>query len=329
MMKSISYRAAVATSDQTVRIETITTSVRDDCELLRVLGCFICGSDLQNIRSGRYVDQVLGHELVAERLTASPHNLVTILPIIPCHNCGMCLIGEFRDCANKKSIGADLPGGFAEYIQTPQWNIVPASELLSEHSTGLIEPLACSIRLFFDLRTRVERHRNILIIGDGPIGILNYRVFSVLGEYRVKLIGKYQQRLAFLQSSGDFILSGEVDSLDFENASAIIVCSKSEAFILQNLNYISPGTQIFLQTRISDESSSRLIDHGLNLTRGFAYRYEDFVLAQEFILSGRITCDDLATKEIAFSFLPAFFSNMPHKADFMKVFVRISNRRVW
>jgi len=297
---------------------------RPNWETLRVVGCFICGSDLQNMATARYSNITPGHEVVAEKREGTECNLVTINPIIPCHRCKLCVRGEFRDCESKKSIGTDYPGGFAEYIQAPAWNIIRLHKTVSTYSAGLIEPLACSIRLYFDVIARVRFTRKILIIGDGPIGVLNHRIFSTLGREKVLLVGKHKERMAYLGRHAEYKLAGDTSSDDFRGVDAIIVCSKSEDYLLNNINFIPRDTYIFLQTRISDNAKRKLETAGIKVERAFAYRHEDFLLGSELINSGRLICEDLVSNEINLRDLPRFLNNPDSKSLFMKIFVRAS-----
>ena len=305
-------------------LETKVAVPRPNWEILRVVGCFICGSDLQNMAMARYRNITPGHEIVAERQAEGESSLVTINPIIPCHRCELCARGEFRDCLSKKSIGTDFPGGFAEYIQTPTWNIIYLHKSVSIYSAGLIEPLACSIRLYFDVIARKRSTRKLLIIGDGPVGVLNHRVFTTLGRGKIILIGKHKERLAYLGKHAEYKLAGDTSSEDFRGIDTIIICSKSENYLLNNLNFIPKNTYVFLQTRISDYAKRELETAGIRVERAFAYRHEDFLLASEMISSGRLVCEDLVSNEINLRDLPRFLNHPDSKSLFMKIFVRAS-----
>ena len=297
---------------------------RPGWELLRVVGCFICGSDLQNMAMRRYVGITPGHEIVAVKPEGAEPTLVTINPIIPCHHCNLCLAGEFRDCASKRSIGTDFPGGFAEYIQAPTWNIISLHKSITCYSAGLIEPLACSIRLYFDLTARLTFPRKILIIGDGPIGVLNQRLFTALGFENVVLIGKHRERLAYLDKTAVYKLASETCSDDFLGVDAIIVCSKSENYLLNNIDALEKSAYMFIQTRISDNAKTKFEAVGIRVKRAFAYRREDFILASEMINSRRLIIEDLVSNEIELKNLPRFLNFLESKSLFMKVFVRAS-----
>ena len=50
---------------------------------------------------------------------------VVVYPGISCHDCEWCLNGEHTMCRDYKIVGEGLPGGLAEYVTVPAWNVDP------------------------------------------------------------------------------------------------------------------------------------------------------------------------------------------------------------
>jgi alcohol dehydrogenase len=94
---------------------------RDDV-LIRIDAVGICGSDMHAWHGHdprRVPPMILGHELAGE-IVAGPGagSRVTVDPIINCGHCEYCLQGRDNLCANRRMIGMNRPGGFAQFVTT-------------------------------------------------------------------------------------------------------------------------------------------------------------------------------------------------------------------
>ncbi|HVD08036.1 MAG TPA: alcohol dehydrogenase catalytic domain-containing protein, partial [Nitrososphaeraceae archaeon] len=122
---------------------------------------------------------------------------VAVCPVIPCLNCIYCYNKQYNLCINLKEIGSTVDGGFAEYVKIPKnviqiGGLVPVPDNLSDEEAALLEPLACCLNCFSqigqitttaakeeeeeDKKERQGRERSqsvVVIIGDGPIGLLH------------------------------------------------------------------------------------------------------------------------------------------------------------
>ena len=55
---------------------------------------------------------------------------VVVYPGLACGECEFCLNGEHTMCTEYRIIGEDTPGGLAEYVVVPAWNVDPKPETL-------------------------------------------------------------------------------------------------------------------------------------------------------------------------------------------------------
>ncbi|MFB6206350.1 MAG: zinc-binding dehydrogenase [Haloglomus sp.] len=53
-----------------------------------------------------------------------------------CGECEWCLNGEHTMCTDQQKIGADIPGGFAEYVVVPAWSVDPIPDDMSMATAG-------------------------------------------------------------------------------------------------------------------------------------------------------------------------------------------------
>jgi L-iditol 2-dehydrogenase len=140
-------------------------------ELVRVLACGLCGSDVEKIGNAA-PGTVLGHEVAAERLDG---RRVALVHHLPCGECERCLSGHESTCDHFGAATIE-PGGFAErVVARGGWVVLPDGV---ETAVGTyIEPLACVLRG----AERVPR-REVLVLGGGFVGSLFAAVLRHRGD---------------------------------------------------------------------------------------------------------------------------------------------------
>ncbi len=140
-------------------------------ELVRVLACGLCGSDVEKLRPA-FAGRVLGHEVVAE---TSAGERVALVHHAPCGTCARCAAGHESTC---EAFGPDtiVPGGFAERVRaTAGWVELPDG--IDDARGTAVEPLACVLRG----AERVPRGR-VLVVGRGFVGRLFEQVLDLRGD---------------------------------------------------------------------------------------------------------------------------------------------------
>lgn len=138
--------------------------------LVRVLGCGLCGSDVEKL--GRWpAGAVLGHEVAGELEDGSR---VTVMHRVPCGTCERCRAGHQSTCGEFRATRIE-PGGFAEYLRAT--HCVPLPPELDELAGVWVEPLACVLRA----RDHVPRGR-VLVVGAGAVGQLWVQALRARGD---------------------------------------------------------------------------------------------------------------------------------------------------
>lgn len=159
--------------------------------LLRVVACGVCHSDLHiwdghfNLGGGKKMDlsrgvllpRTLGHEIVGEVVAvgADAGDVVVgsrwvIYPWIGCGQCSLCKSGQEHLCAQPRSLGTSVDGGFSDYV------VIPHPRYLVDFGNVPIEvacTYACSgLTAFSALRKAgsITVDDPILIIGAGGVG---------------------------------------------------------------------------------------------------------------------------------------------------------------
>lgn len=197
--------------------------------MLKVNACAVCGYDARVFRNGhRKVKPplILGHELCGEILgdvntqngTISAGTRVAVCPLIPCLDCHYCHSGHYNLCTGLNEIGSSLDGGFAQYVGIPDQiirigGLVPVPDSLSDEEAALLEPLACCLNGLS--RTGLSaRDRPVVIIGDGPIGLLHLQLFKRMAGSKVALVGRVPARLQKANALGADSVFAYQDSSD-------------------------------------------------------------------------------------------------------------------
>ncbi len=140
-------------------------------ELVRVLACGLCGSDVEKFRDPGRAGAVLGHEVVAE---TQDGRRVVLVHHASCGECARCLSGHESTC--KEFADPTIrPGGFAERVRARAWLELP-SDIPDARGTA-VEPLGCVLRG----AARIPRGR-VLVVGQGFIGRLFADVLRHRGD---------------------------------------------------------------------------------------------------------------------------------------------------
>jgi L-iditol 2-dehydrogenase len=227
--------------------------------ILKVSACAVCGYDARVFRNGHRKVRppvILGHELcgqiendiiTSDGVAMSAGSRVAVCPLIPCLHCRYCQIGDYNLCMNLREIGSTSDGGFAEYVTIPEHlvrigGLVPVPDNLTDEEAALLEPLACCLNSYSRMLP-VAKESSVLIIGDGPMGLIHLQLFKRLSGSRVAIVGKVPMRMETARAMGAdaiFAYSHETvaDILDFTGASSggadlvVIATSNPVAFEL-------------------------------------------------------------------------------------------------
>jgi 2-desacetyl-2-hydroxyethyl bacteriochlorophyllide A dehydrogenase len=150
--------------------------------------------------------RVIGHEMsgtIAAVGDMVPNigvgDRVVVRPLDHCGDCPACRRGHAHICQNLKFLGLDTDGAFQQKWTVPAHTIhhLPANVTL-EHA-ALIEPVAVACH---DVRRgRVQPGEDVLVIGGGPIGMLNAMVARHAGG-NVTISEINPHRLAIAENLG-------------------------------------------------------------------------------------------------------------------------------
>ena len=172
-------KALVYTAPNTIeyRNELDPNLVADE-SLVRIDAVGICGSDLHAYLghdSRRVPPLILGHEVCGTVVEGPRTGVKAVLnPLITCGECDDCVNGLTNLCKDRKLIGMNRPGAFAEFITIPTKNIVEVPIDSDSTKLALTEPAAVSlhaVRLVEKIAVRPISEGAALVIGGGAVGL--------------------------------------------------------------------------------------------------------------------------------------------------------------
>lgn len=182
-------KAAVTERDGRTHIETLTDpGPGKDQAVVRVVAAGLCGTD-RHIACGEFpanLPRVLGHEIsgVVQWIDEMNNGLATndhvvIDPNLACYRCEYCRQGLVHLCSNRKAVGIDLNGGFAEFVTVPVSQLYRLSPAVPLQLGALAEPLSCCVHGLDQLR--IVSGKRVAVVGLGPVGMLLAQLLLLQG----------------------------------------------------------------------------------------------------------------------------------------------------
>jgi L-iditol 2-dehydrogenase len=197
--------------------------------LLRVRAASICGTDLKIKEFGHFKNPedrpiILGHEFSGE-IAKSGKNVknlsegtrISIAPNVGCGRCGECISGNTNLCEDYEAFGISIDGAFAEFLRVPreyisQGNIFILPGNMTFEEGALVEPLSAAFNGIES--ARINLSDIVLIIGAGPMGILNLMLAKLRGAQRVIVSEIDPVRIKTAQEFGaDYVINPKKQDL--------------------------------------------------------------------------------------------------------------------
>jgi len=234
--------------------------------IMKIKACAICGTDIkldkgssakltkEGIKNMPF-PRVTGHEFSGTIEEAGEKvkdfkigDRINVSPVIPCGKCNYCKSGHQEVCDNKVTIGFDIDGAFAEYMNIPEIAIEEgcvhkvAGDISFEEAT-FTEPLA--VVLNSQDRSRVKTGDSVLIIGAGPIGLLQIQVARHNGSSNIMVADISQERLNFAAKFNPEILINNakedlrkvvLEATNGDGADIVMICASVKTLFSESLN---------------------------------------------------------------------------------------------
>jgi L-iditol 2-dehydrogenase len=185
-------------------------------------------------------------------------------------------------------LGFHLDGGFAEFLLVPAAGVrsgvlQPIPEQLSFSEAALTEPLACCVNMQDSLH--VGQEDRLLLIGAGPLGILNAKLAKARGVKKVILLEEKEERL---KKAAGFEFDYLLDSCKRNTAEEVMRITQGRGADVAIP--CCPGTEPFIQG-ISVLAKRGRLGFFSGLTAGsFPEKDLNLIHYKELLVSGAYGC---------------------------------------
>ncbi len=259
----------------------------------------ICGTDISFYLGHRIVPYpfILGHEVIG-RVSAVGEGVkkfqlgqrVLVEPNYPCGSCRLCLAGRGAVCAQKGSMGVNMPGCFAEYATAPAQFVWPLPDAISDQDAATIEPLAVSMHGF--IQSGAKKGDAIAVLGCGVVGLLLIHAATAAG---VKVIAhdRIPGKLHMARALGAVTPPDSEDPEQLwqkENVVSVLECAGSSATVEIALRAAPRGANVVLLGLPSTPASflpMRLVREGIDIRTSMIYDHPgDFARVIDQVAEG-------------------------------------------
>ncbi len=310
-------RAAVYRGGRRVAVETVPVPRIGPGELLvRVEACGICHTDLKKIEHDLLpAPRIFGHETagvvaaVGPGVEAyAPGDRVCFFHHIPCFDCHYCSFRDYAQCATYKRVGvtagfAPAGGGFAQYVRIMDWIVRRGVERIPAHAdftrATFVEPVNTCMKGIEKLG--VSPRESVLVVGQGPIGLLFTALLRRMGVRRVFVTDLFEDRLALARElgaarawrAGDETARGLRGATDGRGADAVIVAVSAPGIVESAVSMARRGGRVmlFAQTAAGDR---------------FTLEGRSVCAADRTLLGSYSACADLQRESASVVWDPAF-----------------------
>ena len=295
--------------------------------LLKMKAAALCGTDKRIFTGaktkGVRLDSVAGHEFcglieeVGENVTGFvPGEKAAVANVIPCGHCSACLSGRENACLERKAIGYEFDGGFAQYVRIPAicieaGNVVKLPEHVSFAAGALIEPLACCIR---GLRnTGTSFGDTVLIAGAGPIGLMHLQLSLGAGARKVIVSEPDPSKRALALKLGacravdpanEDLTAAVLKETGGEGVDRAVMAIGVNGLVDSVLRMTKKGGTVclfagFPKGATSEIDPSVIHYNELHVTGSTAYKRDDYLLAARMVVEKKIDLDAIVSHRFA------------------------------
>ena len=272
----------------------------------------VCGTDLSFYEGHRPTPYpfLLGHEVVGrvaaageEVVKVSAGQRVIVEPNYPCGMCMFCRTGRGAICPNKKSMGVNVPGCFAEFATAPAEFVWALPDSISDADATTIEPLAVSLHAL--LRSGARMGDTVAVLGCGVVGLLLVHA-AVAQGVRVLAHDKSDEKMEMARKLGA-VAGGSNDTARLwqsENVTTVFECAGVSSAVELALSAVPRGSQVVLLGLSSSPASFvpiRLVREGIRVETSMIYDHpSDFARAIDLVGSGALRPSCVVTHTFLF-----------------------------
>ncbi len=163
----------------------------EDQVIVKVMACGVCGTDINFVRDWPDDHMALGHEIAGEVIEVGknvpnlkPGDRVIVEDCTMCGVCENCKSGDVKYCRNMYTM--DGQPGMGQYMSV-RFNSCDKFDGLDFKTACLTEPLAVSLTSVLDADIPIGG--SVVVLGNGPLGLMAARLAKVRGAGFVAITG--------------------------------------------------------------------------------------------------------------------------------------------
>jgi L-iditol 2-dehydrogenase len=308
-------------------MEVTLPPIEPDGVILRPLACGICATDVKQVQAGASGEPVyaLGHELVATVLAAGPKarwqvgERVVAAPYLPCGSCYYCLHGQPTLCPHLFESNI-VPGALAEQAwisgALAARGLFAVPQAMPDGVACLAEPVGCCVQGVESCG--LEAGDTVLVVGDGPMGLLCAAMSRAYGAGLVIVAGLTPHRLVlareryadYIVHVGEEDLCRRVTSLtDGRGADIVLVAVSSSEALATGLSAVRRGGALNVFAGVPEGTTIpldlRQVHYGqIRITGSFGVGPVHLDKALRLLATGQVDVGPLVTATFPFERAP-------------------------
>ena len=266
--------------------------------LIKVGFTGICGSELSAYLGQnelRKPPSIMGHEFSGTVIKAGSHDdahlegkKVTVNPLVTCGKCRFCRRGDRQLCPERKIIGVNFPGSFAELVAAPAASCYITNDLLLG---SLTEPLATAFHAV--KRSQVVPGDRALVIGAGTIGLMATAILKHFGASLIAVSETNKHRLEWSREWGADLLidpsspkEGTSGPEKYDVVIDAVGLNSTRKYAINSTE--SGGRVIFvgLHEPNADIPGNMIVRNEIGISGSFCYTDDDYRRSSDLINSG-------------------------------------------
>jgi L-iditol 2-dehydrogenase len=298
--------------------------------LVRVHAVGVCGSDLHGYlgHTGRRIPPlVMGHEATGEVVAVGdgvrelqPGDRVATNTIAACGHCRPCLAGERAICENRRILGMDAPGAYAEYVVWPEDSLPRLPDGLSYEAGALAEPLAVALHAVN--MAGIKPGDAVLIAGAGPIGVLAHLLARIAGAGTIIVSDLHADRLRSARALGaDVVVDASAAdpvavARELTGGSGVDVAIEAVgagATARQTIDAVrNAGTVVWLgnSANLIEVEMQAVVTRNLTIRGSYAMTDGEFERALSLLAAGRLPVDAVINRYASLDEGPVLFEEL-------------------
>ncbi|WP_048052396.1 zinc-dependent alcohol dehydrogenase [Saccharolobus islandicus] len=280
----------------------------------------ICGTD-KNIYLGKKPVKeplVLGHEISG--ITEKGEKVV-VFPNYWCGHCNNCRRGFHNSCKNKISIGVNVDGGMAEYINVPKDFVFIIPDDLNLELGALIEPTAVAVAAVNKIDKEIGK---VVILGGGSTGTL-ISIVAQIKELEAFIIEKDRRKEEILKEKGFKVTS----EFEFNDRIAVIdtINNQESISVAQTILKNSVARSELIITGLDEEQISLnrdiIVRNEVIIKGSIIYNRDDFLNSIKLVSGNREKFNKIVDKVCSIDSINECFRKCVIEQPNIKVLVKM------